>query len=141
MTTYAKNIFPMCQGVAKCATEQKTAFDKYYLKTGQVKYFDKADEGKLDKAQRLDDLYGALTSLSEQLPTSMSEKDKKALIQKGLNEYYRKKDAAAAYLHLGMNRSEKPKSPKDAVAWFDETQKTLNGLIHNLQQVLNGWNP
>ncbi|WYZ33732.1 hypothetical protein EsH8_I_000008 [Colletotrichum jinshuiense] len=139
MTTYANNIFPMCQGVATCAQQQKSAFDTYYLKTGQVNYFDKAKEPP--NALRLDDLYGALTSMSQQLPTSINDKIKKATIQKGLNEYYHKKDPAAAYLLLGMSRSAKPKSPKNAVDWFDETQKTLNDRVNVLQQALNGWNP
>ncbi|KAK7424023.1 hypothetical protein QQX98_000633 [Neonectria punicea] len=135
MTTYAKNISPACQGVATCAQQQKAAFDTYYLKTGQVHYFDKGKEPA--KALRLDDLYGALTSLSLQFPTSMSDKNKKTAIQQGLNEYYQKKDSAAAYLLLCMNRSSQ--SSKNAVAWFDETQKILDGRVHVLQEALNGW--
>lgn len=138
MTTYAKDVLPLCKGIAKCAAEQNTAFNTYYLKTGQVKYFDKTEERNVHNAQRLDDLYGTLTSLSHELTPSKAVKDG---IQQALNEYYRKKDKAAAYLLLGMNRSDKPRSPKNAVEWFDQTQKILNGLIHNLQQVLNGWKP
>ncbi|OHF00895.1 hypothetical protein CORC01_03723 [Colletotrichum orchidophilum] len=129
--------------VATCAKQQNTTFDTYYLKTGQVNYYTRAEEPPNSKSKcvRLDDFYGSLSYLSQQAPASMTDKAKKAAIQLCLNEYYHKKDPASAYLLLGMSRSAKAKSPKNAVAWFDETLPILNGRIEVLQKALSGWNP
>lgn len=142
MTTYTGNIFPLCQGIAKCASEQNATFTTKYLNTGEVKYFDKSKEkGKVTHPQRLDDFYGTVTSLSIQPPSSVSDKEKKAVIQQCLNEYHSKEASARAYLIVAMGEGVKATPPKNAVQWFDGCQETLNSLVQNLQSKLNGWNP
>ncbi|OBS29590.1 hypothetical protein FPOA_03527 [Fusarium poae] len=132
---YEKNILPQCQGIASIAKEQNAAFTQYYLNKGQVVYHNVPGE------QRLDDLYGQLTSLATPLGNVTPDKQKKVGIISALDRYDSKKVRAGIELVEAMGRSTQPKSPKDAANWFGETQVILNGRVKALRETLSTWNP
>jgi hypothetical protein len=144
---YEKSIWPVQQEIAKRAAQNKADFAKQFVSTGEVKYLNdkelaalKADKKNTMEPQDVDDLYGALTSFCYALPANQSDREKKAMLKMGLDEYKRKEPKGQAYVKFCAERGGPQRGPQSAVQWFTERQLDLNNLVRDLEWRLSGWN-